>query len=288
MHKFLRSIGFAEIKKADLKIILDEAIERPKRVKVTRDYEGNELVEFAKQYGEGFGIIVRGSIDEEENFRMDYYVPYVEGEELSTGAQIDIEKHAEKESYAGICDDIRLGVSLIFYVQNVADFLSEYRHNIYTRDIHGASLSGLSTDGRILLPVQQNGVKNQALKADKRNELIVQARAGNEEAMESLALQDLEIYNSISNRLKKEDVLSIVDTTFMPYGIESDHYGVIGTILEVKQAENNITEEKVYILKIKCNDIVFTISINTLDLIGEPQVGRRFKGSIWMQGNLNL
>ena len=288
MHKFLRSIGFAEIKKADLKMILDEAVERPNRVKVTKDSEGNELIEFGKQYGDGFGIIVRGSIDEEENFRMDYYVPYVEGEELSTGAQIDIEKHAEKESYAGICDDIRLGVSLIFYVQNVADFLSEYRHNIYTKDIHGASLSGLSTEGRILLPVQQDGVKNQASKADKRNELIAQARTGKEEAMESLALADLEIYNSISNRLKKEDVLSIVDTTFMPYGIESDHYGVIGTILEVKQTENNITDEKVYILKVKCNDIVFTISINALDLIGEPQVGRRFRGSIWMQGNLNL
>ena len=40
-----------------------------------------------------------------------------------TNEIIDIEKHSEKESYAGVCDDPNLGVTLIFYLQNVCDYL---------------------------------------------------------------------------------------------------------------------------------------------------------------------
>ena len=46
------------------------------------------------------------------------------GTMLSTREQAEVEKHAEKESYAGICDEVRIGVTLIFYLQNVVDFLA--------------------------------------------------------------------------------------------------------------------------------------------------------------------
>lgn len=289
MHKFLRTIGFSEIKKADLKMILDEVMERPALVKVTKDSEGNELVEFSKEFADGMGIMARGSFDEKENFQIDYYYPYSVGSEISTGEQIDIEKHAEKESYAGVCDDVRLGVTLIFYMQNVADFLSEHRKNIHTKNVRGAILSALSVEGKILLPMQQKKTAKQLNnKTDKRNELIAQAREGNEEAIEHLTLQDMDMYSSISKRVKKEDILSIVDTYFMPYGIESDQYSILGTIEEVSETQNTFTQEKIYRLKVSCNDIIFDVSINAVDLLGEPEIGRRFKGNIWMQGTVCL
>ena len=37
-----------------------------------------------------------------------------------------------------------------------------------------------------------------------------------------------------------------------------------------------------------CNDLYFDVCINAADLIGEPQTGRRFKGVIWMQGQVNF
>lgn len=46
------------------------------------------------------------------------------GTSITTNEQIDVEKHAEKESYAGVCDEVNLGVTLIFYIQNVADYLA--------------------------------------------------------------------------------------------------------------------------------------------------------------------
>ena len=41
-------------------------------------------------------------------------------------------------------------------------------------------------------------------------------------------------------------------------------------------------------MTISCNDLVFDICINAEDLIGQPEVGRRFKGVIWMQGIINF
>jgi hypothetical protein len=74
----------------------------------------------------------------------------------------------------------------------------------------------------------------------------------------------------------------------MPYGIESDQYSIIGEILDLEEVENSLTNEKLYSMKIECNDIIFYIMINKNDLLGEPAVGRRFKGNIWMQGTVCL
>ena len=114
MHKFLRAVGFSNIRKKDLEIIINDIVDHPEVMKVTRDSEGNEFAEFSKSYGPNLGIMVRGSYDEEDAFHMDYYFPYTNGVDVSTQEQIDIEKHAEKESYAGVCDEMRVGVTLIF------------------------------------------------------------------------------------------------------------------------------------------------------------------------------
>ena len=290
MHKFLRAVGFSKIKKKDLEIITEEIIEHPEVMKMTKDSEGNEFAEFSKSYAPNTGIMVRGTYDEKDEFHMEYYVPYALGTALSTQEQIDIEKHSEKESFAGVCDEMRIGVTLIFYLQNVADFLSEHRKNIHVKNLHGATLSALSVDGKILLPIEQKkAAKTQTnMKKEKRSKLLAEAREGNEEAIESLTLQDMDTYSAIAKRIMTEDVFTIVSSSFMPYGIESDQYSVVAEILELEELTNSLTNEKLYSMKVECNDIIFNITINQEDLLGEPAVGRRFKGIIWMQGTVCL
>ena len=290
MHKFLRAIGFSKVRKKDLDIILKEIIEHPEIMRITKDSQGNEFAELIRNFGNGIGILLRGSYDETDNFHINYYVPFASSDQITTQEQIDIEKHAEKESYAGVCDEVRLGVTLIFYLQNVADFLSEYRNNIHTKDLSGAILSALSVEGKILLPIEQKVLEKQTAKNnhENRQKLIAEAREGNEEAIESLSIQDLDMYSQISKRIKKEDVFSIVSTSFMPYGIESDQYSILGEIEEIETITNSITGEKVYAMQIECNDLHFRVTINEKDLLGEPAVGRRFKGNIWMQGTVCL
>ena len=289
MHKFLRSIGFSNIRKKDLEIILKDIIDRPELMKTTRDSEGNEFAELSRSYAPNVGIMVRGTYQEDDSFEMDYYYPYLLGTSITTQEQIEVEKHAEKESYAGVCDELNLGVTLIFYLQNVADYLSEHnRHK--SRVDYGAMLAGLSTEGKILVPIQETVAKEKAhvQKNDERNQLMAQAREGDEDAIESLTLEDMDTYAILSQRILKEDILSIVKSTFMPYGIESDQYSILGEIVDYTSMENQFTHEKISGLKVSCNDIIFDVCINEQDLLGEPDIGRRFKGNIWMQGSLCL
>lgn len=288
MHKFLRSIGFSELKKEDLEKVFEQILKAPTVRKVSTDSEGNEFAEISKEFGEFFGISLRGIYTEEDTFEIEYYYPYLCGKAVSTMEPAEVEKHAEKESYAGICDEVRVGVTLIFYLQNVVDYLAVRRNKGYMNLADGVILGALSTEGKILLPVNkaENKVRSQKEKNTDRTNLIAAAREGDEDALENLTLEDIDTYSLLSRRITHEDILSIVDSYFMPYGIESDQYAILGEIIDFALLQNHVTEENVYCLDILCNDIPFSVCINEKDLLGEPEIGRRFKGNVWMQGSI--
>ena len=289
MHKFLRAVGLSDIKKEELEKICKDIEEKPDTIKVAEDSEGNEFAELCHQFGDFFGLTLRGTYQEDDTFEMDYYYPYFFGTMLSTREQVEVEKHAEKESYAGICDEVRLGVTLIFYLQNVADYLAVKNNKFYMSQANGTVLAALSTEGKILLPINKDEHKQKLTEQtmNERNGLIAAARKGDEDAIENLTLEDIDTYSLLSRRVQHEDILSIVDSYFMPYGIESDQYSILGEIMDCRLLQNSYTEENVYAIDIKCNDVEFPICINQKDLIGEPAVGRRFKGNIWLQGSIN-
>ena len=124
--------------------------------------------------------------------------------------------------------------------------------------------------------------------AVSRNDRIRAARRGDEEAIESLTLEDMDVYTSISKKIQQNDIYTIVDTSFMPYGVECDLYSVLGEIQQIEEIENIVTGETVIKMQLLCNELSFDVCINKKDLYGEPQIGRRFKGVIWLQGYINF
>lgn len=288
MHKFLRAIGFSNLKKKELEKIVSEIVEKPTMMTVAEDSEGNEFAELSREFGSLFGIAVRGTYQEDDTFEVDYYYPYYHGTKVTTRESIEVDKHAEKESYAGICDEVKIGVTLIFYLQNITDYLSAKKNRLPMNMQEGAVLSALSTEGKILLPINktQRQTRNIQKNSTDRNHLIAAAREGDEDAIENLTLEDMDTYSMLSKRIMNEDVLSIVDTYFMPYGIESDQYSILAEIVDYSIVLNQYTNEKVYLLELLCNDLEFSLCINQKDLLGEPEIGRRFKGNIWMQGHI--
>jgi len=74
----------------------------------------------------------------------------------------------------------------------------------------------------------------------------------------------------------------------MPYAVECDLYSVIGEIVNISKQKNDLTDEEVYILTLDCNSLIFDVGINAKDLLGEPRIGRRFKGPIWLQGYVDF
>ena len=58
-------------------------------------------------------------------------------------------------------------------------------------------------------------------------------------------MEDMDTYSMISQRIVTDDIFSIVDSYFMPYGIECDQYSVMGEILDFMTFKNIITGEEI-------------------------------------------
>lgn len=287
MHSYLKAIGFSDITdKKELDAILKEVIQMYDEKIVIEDSRHRLFAELSKMFGCDFGITVCGEYDENNEFQMEYYFPYFRGTGVTLREQVSIEKHAGKEPFAGACDDMRIGVTIIFYLQNAGEYLTQRGRGNFSGGAYSVTLSGLARTGTILLPVWKSEgqeIQNR-MDAANRGRLIAAAKNGDEEAMESLTIEDMDTYAMISKRIENEDIYSIVDTYFMPYGMECDLYSIMGEILECSKMHNVRTEEAVYEMRIACNDIELDVCINEKDLMGIPEVGRRFKGVVWLQG----
>ena len=290
MHKYLRAVGFSSLKdKKELQKIIIDIIINAKERAYTSNGKDIILAEFRKDFADGIGIAVCGEFDAEDKFSYEYYYPYLRGNGITSEEDVSVERHASTESYAGICDDIKVGVSLIFYLQNMIPYVRAQSNN--NLPIRGTTLtlSGLSLKGKVMMPIIKDEKDKLIIQkvSNNRNTLIAAARKGDEDAIESLTLDDMDTYSSISKKIQKEDVFTLVDTYFMPYGVECDQYSVLGEIVECNKVTNRLTGEEIYRMTISCNDLLFDICINAEDVYGEPIVGRRFKGTIWMQGYIN-
>lgn len=286
MHSFLRAIGFSELKeRRDLDQIFGEIMNEPESKNQIELNPGQKYTEMSKAFGEHIGITIRGEYDTLGFFHLEHYFPYCTSRIVSAKEAIMFNKRVDTDAYTGMCDDMRLGISLIFYMQNSVDYL---RRNIPA----GSSvtlpvmLSALSISGKIILGVSTESdiIRKRTMGTNRRNQLLQEAKAGNQDAIDSLTIEEIDTFAMVNRRIRKEDIYSIVDTSFIPYGSESDNYTIIGTILNWTLLTNTATQEKIYELTISCNDILFILCINQKDLLGEPMIGRRFKGNIWMQG----
>lgn len=290
MHSFLRSIGFSNMTdRRTTDALLQEVCASCDARNAVRLEGGSAFVEYVKEFAPNCGLVVCGEMDE-AGFHRDYYFPYYTTDTVSSYADLTVEKHGGKDSFAGICEDVRMGTSLIFYVVNAAQYQREALRTSMTGGNTGLSLTMLSSGGKILLPVQKN--PQQALldieAVSTRSNLIAAARDGDENAIESLTLEDIDTYNMVARRIMNEDVFSIVDTFFMPFGMECDHYQVMGEIQSVQKVKNERTKEYLYQMKLLCNNMRMDVCINEADLLGDPDVGRRFKGDVWLQGYIKF
>lgn len=290
MHKYLRTIGFSTYqRKKDINrllSVLEQASDKRQRIQIEPE---TNLCEIRAEVAPGMGLVIAGEVDESGIFRREYYYPYVISHDASSTADCSIQRHTEKETFAGLLDENRVGISLIFYLDNGFEYRERLLDRSSIRTV-SVNLTGLSVEGKILLPLHKTMKQIEMAKvaAKDRNSLLEAARNGDEDAMETLTIEDIDMYSQISRRVMKEDLYSIVDSCFMPSGIECDQYTVIGEILQVEEKMNQITSETVYDLTLSCNDMIFHVAIAKLDLLGEPVPGRRFKGQIWMQGIANF
>lgn len=291
MHQYLKAIGFEKLKtKKDLRRLLKQVETEFTHQTVVSYTEEADFCELQKEFAQGIGITLCGELDEKERFEPEYYFPYFEGSGVTTYVDVTVEKRIEKEMYIGVCEDPRVGISLIFHLQNGIEYMKECQLGIFPKMNTSVTLSGLALSGKILLPVRKSEaqVKNEIEVSNNRKQLLNAARSGDQTAMESLTLDDIDTYSRVSRRLVSEDIFTIVDTYFMPYGVECDMYSILGEILAMRERKNSFTGEEVYQLKLNVNELQFDVCVPKAQVLGEPEIGRRFKGTIWLQGIINF
>ncbi len=286
MHSYLRAIGYSDIKnRKQLELILKQMIREKDNEKIILK-DGIRYSEINTEVLPGAGVVLRGEYDEDNVFYMEQYCPYHVSSQNSLECEVSFHKKVDTESYAGMCDDNRIGVSMIFSLINVVDYIKHREEKTLITMNKQVALSALSIEGKVLLGFDylNNRKSSKLYNTKRRNQLIAEAKEGSQEAIESLTLDELDLYSSISKRSRKTDVYTIVESTFIPYGSESDLYTLIGNIVHVNRVENTFTNEKIYQILVLCNDVPIDICINEKDIEGEPAPGRRFKGTVWMQG----
>lgn len=291
MHQYLKAIGFGNIQtKKELKELLKKTEEECSHQILVSYNQEADYCEIQKEYGQEIGITLCGELNNQEEFELEYYFPYFQGSGTTLSADIMVERRIEKEVYVGICEDSRVGITLIFHLQNGVEYMKECQLGLKSGQSTPVTLSGLALSGKILLPVRKSEqqVKNEQKSLQSRKELLNAARSGDQNAIETLTLDDMDIYSKVSRRLIHEDVFSIVDTYFMPYGVECDMYSIMGKILAVRERENTLTKEPLYQMKLNVNELLFDICVPKNQVFGEPEIGRRFKGNIWLQGCINF
>ena len=226
------------------------------------------FLEFSKELGKGFGLKVLGMQDSFGFHRTSYY-PYVVSSGEGSDGSVGIQKKLMGDAFIGVCNDGHVGAPLIFTLQNPGCYL-----------------------GRILLPtrnLEHRLMETSSGWAEDRVETIQRAKMGDDEAMKELTVQNLELYGKAQDRIKDgEDILSVVDTYFIPYGMESDQYHILANIDRVREEHSSVTGEVVWKMLLNCGGLLFDACMTDQDLEGLPLPGMRLKADIWMQGRINF
>ena len=291
MHKYSKAIGFGGDISGSMMRKVEEEVRREftSHERMILD-EDTDYCEFRKILGERLELAMYGVMDLDENFEKEYSVPVFQGKGITTYADVIVEKKIDKEAYIGICEDARVDISLMFYLQNPMEYVRELQSGNLSKKKTSVTLAGLAYDGTVLFPVTKNekDKKEQREQFRDRMMLVSAARKGDSEAIETLTLKDMDTYQKVSKRVVTEDIFSIIDTYFMPYGVECDLYSIMGEILDMDLVINEVTREKIMILTLDVNEMTFDVCIPKANILGEPAVGRRFRTNIWLQGKINF
>lgn len=295
MHKFLRAIGFSEFtKKSQIEEFFAENLANKNLVSTYQTSDGRLCGQYNIEVLPGAGISVVGEQEGKDLSLINFYYPYSKGYDYTLIEECTIERHSDKESFAGIIDDYRMGMALIFYLTNGNIYSSLINsHKLQDIKIDKIFLSALSVSGRIILPIEKKPVKSNVNIVEDIEDFDDDDDDISESGVKAISIGigiklPKEPAGDQEARLKNEDLYSIVETSFVPSGIESDKYQIVANILSVNKKTNVFTHEVVYDMRVDTMGLQFNVLINEKDLDGEPAPNRRFRGVVWLLGEVEF
>ena len=147
MHKYLRAIGFSACHTRKEEEELKKALLREAKLVYKLELPmDTTYLEYHCELASGMGFSLVGEVDEEGQFHLDYYFPYLVGTFESSKEECSIQRHTERETYAGMLDEYKVGISLIFYMINSIEFRIR-RQEKKTLKAESVNLSCFASEG---------------------------------------------------------------------------------------------------------------------------------------------
>lgn len=294
MHAYMRAIGLGDdrLNENDIDLICDSIYDEYDHMESVRENDKKvTFLELSKEFGKGIGLKVLGKQDG-LGFHRTSYFPYVKSPEEGSEGSVGIQRKSNGDSFIGVCNDGRIGAPLIFSLQNPGTYMRGRKEDPESQYRVTTTFSGLALEGMIILPARTKAQRASASMSDwkvQRADTVELAKMGDDKALQMLSLQNLDLYAMVQDRISQgDDIFTIVDTYFIPYGMESDQYHILANIDRVSLVCNTITRQMVWKMDIECNGLKMSLCINEQNLMGYPSAGMRFKGDIWLQGKINF
>lgn len=285
MILYIRALGFSEYDTKDkAEILVAGIIKDPTDKAEWEDDAEHRNVQYYQEFGDGFGLMIRGILNEEDELSVHSLLPYSVGKYPTDIHEVDVVKQSEQEIYHAFCEELGSGTPISFFLQNLLEYKkAEKAKNVYINDIR---LSAFCVEGTVILPIDKDDTDLLLEEEEERirQELLDQARKGDEEAMAILDDEAIEASEVLQERLRNEDILSVLEGFFVPVGDNDDIYSFLGNIEEIEEMINDHTGEKIFQLKIQCMNIAIDVFVNEADLVGYPSKGMRYKGTCWIHG----
>lgn len=291
MESPLKTIGFSQLdEEYTLEEILSEILEEPTKQYAIQLDKKKALAEYIKQVSENTYIMVRVAVEKqgkEEVPKLDVYdcEPYIIAKNRMSVTDVEIECIDDISAYYVICEEVETSMQLIFWLQNVVEYLEKRKKGLTCQAIN---IVALATEGTIVLPVEKDQEEEafQKEERDKLRAILQKMKDGDEEAKEILEQEEKELDNQLKERLREEDFLTIMSGYFIPVTLEDAIYAVLGEILSIEIRINEKTKEEMYVFTLNVNDMSLEVVINKDELVGMPSIGMRFMGTCWLQGQV--
>lgn len=289
MILYLRTVGFSKLK--DPKEIDDfvmSIINDPTERYLLEHEDGTSSFEHYKFFSENLGVVVRGEVSQDETVVVYSVVPFAEGTGMTSIVNLAIREGVDERCYSAYCDEEDMGTPMNFFLQNDIDYLDE--ETKLDANAYDAAFTCFAIEGTVVLPVDKEDVdhEQQSMEEIMYKDLLSRAQKGDTQAMEALNKEYQRAGKVLRERLKETDILTVLEEFFVDLNEEDEIFSVLGTIEDYWTEENELTKESVWVIQVRCLNIMIDVYINELDLIGEPTAGMRIKVTGWMHGSIDF
>jgi hypothetical protein len=289
MESTLKMIGFARADEdEEIEKIISEVLDKPTYQVATKVIKNQIVAEYAKEVAQDTYIVARVTVDK-ANKKSAIEVQQCEGHVISQFdlevEEVEIECIDDENTYYVICEEVETNMQLIFWLQNVVDYL-EAKHKKKT--CKKINVVALAQEGTIILPILKDEEEEnyEREERDKLKTILQKMKEGDEEARIQLEEEEKELDNQLKQRLREEDFLSIMSGYFIPTTLEDAMYAILGEITAIRTTKNKLTGEKLFVFTLDVNDMPLEVMICADTLVGMPAVGMRFMGTAWLQGKV--